>query len=165
MSGSPLRPDRDSFGPTVEDTSPVKDARRQWAARIANLLMWQVAGAGLVMPRIILEFNAQVSPTIVGRAEVWNPNRLSTGAYAPPGIVRQATGDYLVTYATPVPDEQGSDVAVSFTYAQGFCSNADPTVLKHVQAAVGVATNTIRVGVFNSAGALQDGNRVVLCGW
>lgn len=165
MSGSPLRPDRSSFGPTVEDTSPVKDARRQWAARIANLVMWQVAGAGLVMPRVVLEFNAQVGPTIVGRAEVWNPDRLSTGAYAPPTLTRQATGDYLVTYPTPVPDENGDDVAVSFSHALGFCSNADPTVLKHVQAAVHTSTNALRVAVFNSAGALQDGNRVVLCGW
>lgn len=166
MSGSPLRPDRDSFGPEVENSAPVRDSRRQWSADIANLVMWQCAGLGLVAPRVMLQFTAQVGPVLLARAETWNPRRLSTGAYADPTLTRSGVGDYLIEYPTPVPDETGTDVAIALLWAQAFVVNANPTVLKHAQAAVVVGNpNRIRVGVFNTAHALEDGNTLVVCGW
>lgn len=165
MGGFPARPDRDSFGPTVENTSPVRDARKQWDASIANLIMHQTAGLGLVCPRTALVFTAQVGPVVVGRVEAWNPKRLSTGAYADPGITRTAQGNYLVTYATPVPDETGADQAVGFTWAQGIIANADPTVFRVAQAAVDAQTNRLRVCIYDGSNALVDGSTVVLFGW
>ncbi len=165
MSGSPLRPDRDSFGPEVENTAPVRDSRRQLDAAIANLIMHQCAGMGLVTPRTALVFVADTGPTIVGRVETWNPRRLVAPPYDDPEIVRQATGDYLVTYPTPVPDEAGNDVAISFTWASATCSDADPTVFRHVQVAVDAQTNRLRVAVYDDALALVDGSTVVLFGW
>lgn len=166
MSGSPNRPGRDSFGPDVENSAPVRDPRKQIDAGIFNLLMWQTAGMGLVTPRTALLFVAGVGPTIVSRLEAWNAKQLSTGPYADPTLTRNATGDYTVEYPTPVPDELGDDVAISFSWAHAFVVNADPLVLKHAQAAVVAGnTNRLRVGVYNSAGALQDGNTVALFGW
>jgi len=165
VSGSPLRPDRASFGPTVVNTTPVRDRTRQIGADIANLIMWQLAGMGLTGPRSVLHFTAQVGPLLLGRAESWNPERLSVGAHADPTITRTAAGNYLVSYPTPVPDENGDEQVISFSWAHAFVVNSNPLVLKHAQAAVEASTNQLRVGVFSSAAALEDGNQVVLLGW
>jgi hypothetical protein len=165
MSGWPLRPDRDSFGPEVQNTSPVRDNRRQWDASIANLIMHQCAGLGLVSARSALVFTADASPVVLARVEAWNPKRLVATPFDDPGIVQNATGDFLVTYPTPVPDEAGANQAVSFAWALGFASDADPSVFRHVQAAVDAQTNRIRVCVFDSSMTLVDGSTVVLLGW
>ena len=166
MSGSPLRPDRGSFGPDVVNSAPVRDSTKQWDASIPNLIMHQISGLGLVAPRTVLQFSAQVGPVVLARAESWNPKRLTTGQFVDPGISRTGAGDYLVEYPTPVVDETGTDQVISFLWAIAFVVNAVPTTLKHAQAAVVAAnTNRLQVGVFNAAGALEDGNTVVLCGW
>jgi hypothetical protein len=117
VSGWPLRPDRDSFGPEVENSAPVRDSRRQWDASIANLVMHQCAGMGLVSPRTALVFSAQIGPVVLGRVEAWNPHRLTAAPLADPAITRTGAGNYLVAYTTPVPDERGVDQAVSFQWA------------------------------------------------
>lgn len=166
MSGSPLRPDRASFGPTLEETAPVRDARRQFSAAFMNLVLWQVSGLGLVMPRAVLYFAGSATPTILGRVEAWNPNRETSGQYADPEITVTGAGNYLIEYPTPVLDEAGVEQAVSFSWALAFVHNADPTVLKHSQAAVIVAnTNQIRACAFSNANALEHGNNLVVCGW
>lgn len=165
MSGWPLRPDRDSYGPTFQDTAPVRDPARQISAATFNLLCWQQAGMGLLMPRAMLEFVMGVSPSIVQRAEVWNPERSTVGAFADPTFTRTGAGNYLVEYPTPVPDENGDDVELAFSAALAFVTNADPTVLKHAQAAVVSATpKQVRVCAFSSAAAAQD-NTVCLLIW
>ena len=165
MTGFPGRPDRDSFGPEVENTSPVRDSRKQWDASIANLIMHQCAGLGLVAPRTALVFSAQVGPVVLGRVEAWNTKRQTSAPYTDPGITRTGAGNYLVTYPTPIPDEQGADQAISFTWALPIIANSDPTVFRHAQAAVDAQTNRIRVCVFDGANALVDGSTVVLLGW
>lgn len=165
MSGFPLRPDRDSFGPEVENSAPVRDSRRQWDASIANLVMHQCAGMGLVSPRTALVFSAQVGPVVLGRVEAWNPKRLTASPLEDPAITRDGAGNYLVAYTTPVPDEQGIDQAVSFQWAMPIIADADPTVFRHAQAAVDAQTNQMRVCIFDDLGALVDGSTIVLMGW
>lgn len=163
MSGWPLRPDRDSFGPTFQDTAPVRDPAKQLAAQSYNLSCWQVAGMGLLVPRAKLVLRMQVGPVILQRAESWNPARSTVGAYADPTITRTGAGNYLIEYPTPVPDENGNDVELSFTDAAAYVVNADPTALKHAQAAVISATPyQVRVTAFSSAGAAQDNDVAVL---
>lgn len=165
MSGWPLRPDRDSFGPEVVNRSPVRDATREWDAAIANLIMHQCAGMGLVSPRTALVFTADVGPVVLARAETWNPKRQSAAPFNDPGLTRTGTGNYLVDYVTPIPDEAGIDQAVSFSWALPIIANADPTVFRHAQAAVDAQTNRIRVCIFDGSNALVDGSTVVLLGW
>lgn len=165
MSGWPLRPDRDSFGPTVVNRSPVRDATKEWDASIANLIMHQCAGMGLVSPRTALVFSAQVGPVVLARAEAWNTKRQTAVPYNDPAIARQAQGNYLVTYVTPIPDEAGAEFAVSFQWALPIIANSDPTVFRHAQAAVDAQTNRIRVCIYDGANALVDGSTVVLLGW
>lgn len=166
MSGSPLRPDRDSFGPTFRNSTAVRDPTRQASADSYNLLCWQVAGMGLLAPRAMVIFRAQVGPVLLGRVETWNPKRLSTGAYADPSLVRASAGNYTVEYPSPIPDELAVDQTIAFTYALGFCVNADPTALKHVQVApVSGNTKQLRVCIFSSAAAAQDGHDVAVLAW
>lgn len=165
MSGSPLRPDRSSFGEVFVDSTAVRDPRKQMAARIMNLVTWQVSGAGLLMPRAALAFTMGVSPVILGRVEAWNPNRESTGVFADPTITRTGAGNYLVEYPTEAPDENGENQPISFSWAGSFVINADPTVAKHTLAAVDAQTNRLRVTAFSAAHALEDGNDVLLLGW
>ena len=166
MSGWPLRPDRDSFGPTFRDSTAVRDPTRQMAASSYNLSCWMLAGMGLVVPRAMLVFTASVAHPILARSEAWNPKRLTTGANAPPNITRTAAGNYLLEYPSPVPDENGADQALSFTYAQAFCVNSDPTVVKHAMAAViGANTKQVRACVFSAGHALEDNNDLAVLIW
>jgi hypothetical protein len=166
MSGAPLRPSRDSFGPTYRNSTAVRDPTRQAGADSYNLLCWQSAGMGLVAPRTMLIFRAQLGPLLLGRVEAWNPKQLTTGAYVNPTLTRSSVGNYIVEYPSPVPDELDVEQAIAFTYATGFCVNSDPTALKHVQAApVSGNAKQIRVCIFSSGAALQDGNDVAVFGW
>lgn len=166
MSGSPLRPDRASFGEVFRDSTAVRDPQKQMAARFMNLALWQVAGMGLVVPRVGLLFTTQVDPVAAQRVESWNPYRLTTGVYAPPEITRTAAGNYLIEYPTQVPDENGDDQTVSFSWALAFISNADPTTLKHAQAGVVSGnTNQIRACAFSTTHVLEDGSDLVVFGW
>lgn len=166
MPGYPLRPSRDDFGPDPENAAPVRDARRQISAEIFRLAFHQIAGSGLLMPRVMLAFNAQVGPTIVGRAEAWNPKGLNTGQFADPAITRTGAGNYLVEYPTPVVDEMAVDQPISFVWAMACVINDDPTVMKHALAAVVTTdTNQLRVCAFSATHVLEDNNRVLLLGW
>ena len=84
MSGWPNRASRSSFGQQYEDSTPVRDPRKQIGAQQMNLDFWQVAGMGRVSPRAFLHFTGAASPVILNRGEAWNPDALSTGQYAPP---------------------------------------------------------------------------------
>jgi hypothetical protein len=163
--GFPQRPDRDSFGPEVVNSAPVRDSRRQWDASIANLVMHQCAGLGLVSPRTALVFSASPGPAVLGRVEAWNVRRETASPYNDPTLTRTGAGNYLVTYPTPIPDDGGVDQAVSFIWALPIIANADPTVFRHAQAAVDAQTNRMRVCIFDGANALVDGSTVVLLGW
>lgn len=127
MSGFPLRPARGNFGPQMVDTTPVRDPSRQIGAATFNLLFWQTAGLGLVSPRAVLELDAASPPVIRARAESWNPERLTTGAFADPDITRNDVGDFDVVYPTTVPDENGVLQPLSFAWAMGIVTNPSTT--------------------------------------
>ncbi len=166
MSGFPLRPDRASFGEVLVNAAPVRDPSRQLDAAIFNLLTWQVAGLGLLAPRALVLFTAQASPPLIARAEAWNPRGETGGQLVPPTLTRNGTGDYLVTWPSPVPDENGASQTLAFSYAHAFTINTDPSVVKHAQAAPVLATpRAVRVCVFNAANALADGNDVAVFAW
>lgn len=166
MSGSPLRPDRSSFGEAFVDSTAVRDPRKQMAARIMNLLTWQVSGMGLLVPRIALYFTAGVGPVPLARVESWNPNRETTGDFADPVMTRTGAGNYLIAYPSSVPDENGDSQAVSFLWATAHIVNAVPTTVKHAQAGVVAGNaNQIRACAFSTTHVLEDGSDLVVFGW
>lgn len=164
--GSPSRPDRNSFGQVMVNRGAVRDPQRDLDASIWNLMAWQLAGIGLLAPRVMLHFTLSGTPAIIRRAESWNPSRATTGAYADPAFTVNGTGDITVAWPSAVQDDEGNSVNVAFTFAQAFVVNSDPSVKKSAQAAVVNATPyKLRVCAFNAANALEDGNDVALFGW
>lgn len=164
--GFPLRPDRNAFGPSFLDTAPVKDPTTQLAAAQFNLLCWQAAGMGILSPRAFVWFTATGDGTLIGRGEAWNPLRLTGGAYAPPDIEGNATGDYNVLWPASVPDMDGDSQVVAFSFAHAFVVNGDPTVARVARAAVSnVTPSLVRVVVADGSNVLQDGSDVVLFVW
>jgi hypothetical protein len=166
MSGFPTRPDRNAFGQTMQNSGAVRDPSRHLDASVWNLMAWQVAGLGLIVPRAMLYFTANASPAILARAEAWNPKREGSGAYADPGFTVNGAGDYTVAWPSSIPDELGNSLSLAFSFAQAFTVNADPSVVKKAQAAVvGGNPYQIRVCVFSASNALEHGNDVVVLGY
>lgn len=164
--GFPNRPNRDDFGPESIDTRPVVDARREISAGRFNLAFHQLAGSGLLVPRAAFHFTADDPAVQLGRVEAWNPSRLTTPPFDDPGITRSGVGRYVLEYTSPVTDQEGNSATISFQWAMGFQANADPSVLKHVQASVVAANpNQVDVAIRDSALALEDGNDVVILMW
>lgn len=166
MSGFPARPDRNAFGPTMVNQGAVRDPERHLDASAWNLMAWQVAGIGLLAPRAMIYFTLAVSPILKGRAEAWNPLRLTTGSYADPVFTVNGTGDISVAWPSSVPDENGAAQSLAFFYALAFPVNANPATVKKAQAApIGANPYQIRVCAFNASNALEYGNDVVVFGF
>lgn len=161
MPGFPSRPDLAAFGPDAVNTRAVRDPSRELDAASWNLLRFQVAGLGLIAPRAYLEFLATAAVTISARAEAWNPRGLISAPFTAPVITRVGTGNYNVVYASPVVDEAGASVALSFTRGFGFILTPSAIVLKHVLVTpLAGSANGVKVAIFNSAAALEDGSVV-----
>lgn len=109
MAGFPDRPDRDSFGPTYENEDAVENPKRELGQEIVNLNMWQVAGMGLVSPKVVINCTvAGGGPvTVVGQRLAWDPNQ----DLANITITYSATGIYTFAFASTYPDEDGSAIA------------------------------------------------------
>lgn len=159
MSGFPTRPDRGAFGPTLIDRSPVRDTEGQVGASRFNLDAHQVAGLGLVSPRVMLRLTIDgTTPVLISRAEVWNPKGLSTGDQVPPTLAGISTGRCTVSYPTTIADEEGDPIGIGFAWGCGIHGDDPPTVLQHIRVAPIAATPSIvTVTAFNAAGALEDG--------
>jgi hypothetical protein len=110
MGGFPGRPSRDEFGPTYEDEFPVENPKRELGQAVINLNMWQLAGAGLVSPKVVITATVSGSAvTVTNQLLAWDPNQ--TGAAIP--IAYNSTGNYTPTFASTYPDEKGNSVATA----------------------------------------------------
>ncbi len=110
MSGFPARPPRSAFGPTYEETAPVRNPKTQLSAAVVNLFMWQLAGLGLTTPR------GKIRATVAGAAVTNVEQKFSfdpAGALVPVTIAYVGAGHYRLTLAATYPDESGT--SVSFT--------------------------------------------------
>ena len=119
MSGFPVRPTRDNFGPTYQDTRPIRDSRKNLPAAVFNLHCHQVSGLGVVSALCWLEGAIIAGPDVelAAHAEAWNPNGLETseGDYDPPVLVRTDVGIYTFAYASTYPDEEGAAQATNLS--------------------------------------------------
>lgn len=114
MSGYPTRPARADFGPTMVDTSPVRDASRQLDAARLNLLTWQTAGAGLMSPLAWIFATFNTTSVVHAHAESWNPDGLTSAPYyTPPQITRLGQGDYRIAWPQTVLDKDGVERSLS----------------------------------------------------
>jgi hypothetical protein len=108
MAGFPGRPDRAQFGPTYEDEFPVENPKRELGEAVINLNMWQLAGVGLVSPKVVITATVSGSAvTVTNQLLAWDPNQ--TGAAIT--IAYNSTGNYTPTFASTYTDEDGNNVA------------------------------------------------------
>jgi hypothetical protein len=157
MPGFPNRPDLASFGPDAVNTRAIRDPSRELSALTWNLAKFQLAGLGIVLPRAMLRFTAVASPQILARAEAWNPRGLTSAPFTDPTLTRVGQGNYDVTYASPVTDETGADVALSFSHGHGGILTPSSTTFRLVQVMPKTgAANAVKVCIFDAAGTLQD---------
>jgi hypothetical protein len=122
MSGFPRRPSRKTFGPTFKNERPVRNPETQASAELVNLLAFQVAGGGLMVPRAWVIFDATggpADPPIIAGAQSWNPDGNTTPEYAPPVIARTSAGLYTINYNSDYPDENGELVPIGILTAFG----------------------------------------------
>ena len=110
MGGFPARPNRDAFGPTLEDEAPVENPKREIGADTFNLSWWQVAGLGKVVPK------AWLKCTVAGAAITTNSQGL---AFDPEGALGVLTwvyvgvGSYTIEFASQYADEDGTLINLS----------------------------------------------------
>lgn len=157
MSGFPNRPDLAAFGPDSVNTRAVRDPTRELSATTFNLMKFQLAGLGIVGMRAMLRFTTAQPPVILARAEAWNPRGLTAAPFASPVVTRLGLGLYNVVYTSPVTDEAGNSVALSFTHGIGCTLAASSTVLKHVMVTpLSGSANGVKVAAFSAAGTAED---------
>lgn len=162
MPGFPTRPQLSDLGPiTLEDARPVRDPDKELAAAHWNLSKHQVAGMGMLAPRIIAKLTVANPTLLLSHLEAWNPQLKSSGNFAAPTPLFLSTGLASLTYLTPVPDERGNNVAIAFTWGFGFIHQDPPTTFRHVQVTPVAATpHVLKVAVMDAAGTVQNGSDV-----
>lgn len=162
MSGFPTRPQLSDFGPIVlQDARPVRDPDIELAAAQWNLMKHQVAGMGLLSPRVVAQLTVDASPALAVNREAWNPRQLTSGNFAPPTPAAVATGRVTLTYLTPVEDQLGNEIPIAFAWGFGFAHASPPTTFRSVQVTpVTGQLNRLEICVFDAAGALQNGSTV-----
>lgn len=160
-AGFPIRPTSAQIGPELANVAPVRNPETDLDAVAWNLLKHQVAGCGLMVPRVLFKVTIDDPLVLVARAEAWNPNGLTTGVYAAPTLNYVSTGRGTVEYATPLPDQKGDNQIVAFSWAMGWLSADPPTTVKKVQVEPVAATPArLTICVFDASNALEDGNTV-----
>lgn len=167
--GFPLRPLRDAFGPLIKNRYPVRSPEYELdGALIGNLLMAQVVGAGLTAALLWMLVKIQSGApheTLLWRDEAWNPTALSTGAYAPPGLVRASAGVVDITYPAQVPDWQGTlrNLTLSGGVAAYVDDNANPLFARVVPDAVPSSHVKVRAWLIG-AGSVTPTDGTLLIG-
>jgi hypothetical protein len=108
MAGFPGRPDRTEFGPTYEDEFPVENPKRELGQSVINLNMWQLAGAGLVSPKVVITATVSGSVvTVTNQLLAWDPSQALTNI----SFAYNSAGNYTPTFLSQYPDEDGNDVS------------------------------------------------------
>jgi hypothetical protein len=110
MAGFPTRADRDAFGPTMENETPIENPKREIGAETINLAWWQLGGLGRVSPKIILRATVSGSTaTTVYQGFAFDPNSdLANITWTYNGI-----GYYSFTLSSQYPDENGTNRALA----------------------------------------------------
>lgn len=151
MAGSPTIPTRDAFGPTRVDDGISPNDPNYLSARHINLMLWQLAGAGIVIPRAYVRctFSSGVL-TIAESGETWKPN----GGGTPPGINKVATGHWELEYAASYPNEAGDSVPTELRWGETIMQTDDVAFRSRCQ--INADKRTVELRVFDAAGALAD---------
>lgn len=106
MTGFPTRPTRQDFGPQLKNARPIENPELQVGEETLNPALWQLAGAGLMVPRAVLiaEWTGSAMQ-ILYQQEAWNPRN----DQPKPGLSRSSAGVYIYSFAATYLDEKGEE--------------------------------------------------------
>ena len=152
MSGFPVRPDRAAFGPEPINRFAVRDAARELdGPTIGSLMMWQLSGCGIIVPRAmaIIRVDAGDVATLLASAEAWDPKSAYVPLLAHPGV-----GQFTLTYAATYPDKDSLPQATNLVGSLPLVQNV--TTRFPSQALVSPGGLIVNVAVWNAAGVLDD---------
>jgi len=165
MSGSPNRPGLTAFGPfPKQNPIPVKNPKTQLDAGMMSLLIWQVAGAGLVMPKVWAALDGTSGLVLNAHGEIWNPN----GSVSPPLVTYSAVGRYSVQYGSVFEDENGNAIAsnLQFPIAIPLSPPAQPFgSIPHRNAAASITDFTVAVELKSADASTYVDGPVLLLVW
>ena len=120
MPGFPLRTSRAAFGPKPVNTKPVVNPERQLGAEIGNLMMWQIAGAGLMVPTARMIFT--VTGTVLALAQ--HTEAFQPDGGAAPIVARTSAGLYTFVYLANYPDENAESKPLAFSWGRVDCQGS-----------------------------------------
>ncbi|MFZ5896801.1 MAG: hypothetical protein ACOY0T_37440 [Myxococcota bacterium] len=132
MTGFPIRPLRDDFGPEPRNRAPVRNAEFELDGETVGRLMFhQLTGTGLLVDLAELALNLSSSgASILSRKEAWNVRGANSGAFAPPTLERTALGVWTITYPSEVPDWSGRGAPLVFNGGSAECLVDDEAVYR-----------------------------------
>lgn len=159
MSGFPTREARGSFGPTRQDSEPAPDERFALSARFVNLEQWQIAGAGLCVPKAWFLYNGSTEAFLAGQ-QAWNAG----GGDVPPTDSKGATGRYTFTFPSTVLDQDGNSVSPGLSAALALPQQLPATGLAYGQAVV-TGGNVIDVRTYDLIGTADADVTFLVVAW
>lgn len=111
MSGFPNRPTRTDYGPTREDERPVQNPKRELGATDMNLSFQQIAGMGLVVPRVAIGVDSQGTPVQANfyQGLAWDPQQTLPDIV----VTRNGVGDYTAVFQATYADETNTQIATA----------------------------------------------------
>jgi hypothetical protein len=129
MSGFPRRATTiNALGPELENTGPIRNPKRHVSAGILNLMRWQVAGSGLVVPRVVIQVSltdVDTTPVIETAQQLlsWD----SPGDLDPVTWVYDDPGKYSWTFPSgSYEDQNGDAVTLDWIGGAAFPSKVSP---------------------------------------
>lgn len=150
MAGFPVKPLRAAFGPTYIDSFKVSDPQKEMGADILNLMLWQLAGVGIVVPKATIFVDATgAAATTTSQLLTWDP----TGALSLLTWTRTGTGVYTCQFAATYNDLDGNAIATTFKVGPAWVT--ENNTLASARAVMTTPT-LVEVRTYNAAGAAAD---------
>jgi hypothetical protein len=149
MPGSPNRPSRDAYGPTYINERAVRNVNKELPAEIGNLMMWQLAGAGLVLPKAKLLIDGATA-TVIFQGLTFDPN----GELPALVVTRNGAGDYEVDFSDANFDDQdGNSVALAMQWAEAKAVLSASSALSFQESTFIASATKIEVKIYDATGA------------
>jgi hypothetical protein len=147
MPGFPARPTRTGFGPKPTNRKTVNNPLKEGGADLFDLVFWQLAGAGLMVPLAWVLVDGATGGIILSD-ESWDAERAAV-----PTVTHPVAGTYAVEYASSYLDKDG----VAVTTALKACSVHAQTITGHRGEGLLQVNNRIcDIRIRDGAGGLDD---------
>ncbi len=157
--GFPIRPNRDTFGPTFENEWPVANPKKEASADLVNLLCWQVAGLSQVAPlAVITGIVSDSVVTTVYQGLAFDPN----GTVSKIPFTYESEGVYSFEFSPTYEDENGNSRNLSLAAGFAVPMNSTPLGMGFVNL---LSSNSGEIRFLNGIALPIDPDEFVLQLW